>query len=196
MLQRPSISSLSVEVRSLRDHSTLKLLELTNFPHTQHQCLISLSLKWVLEIGHSIVFSWAEVRAKISGWVVKSLTECPREFLHSKRTPSCRNFLKISGKLPEADNITLLLPQLSMSSQWRPALISNCMMSRWPLKEAQCKGLGFNYLVIPITTVLFSGFTSRYCWAAPFAIKSLTIFVNPRQQAHIKAVHFFLLFSS
>ena len=119
----------------------------------------------------------------------------PLEFLQSSKTPTCRYFLKISGKLAEAANITLLFPQLSMSSQCSPALISSCTMSTWPLKDAQCKGLGLISLVEPITTVRYSGLTSRYCCAAPLEIISLTILVKPRQQPQMKAVHFFLLFS-
>lgn len=69
-------------------------------------------------------------------------------------------------------------------------------MARCPLKQAQCNGFGLISLVAPITTLLNSGFTSRYCCAAPLEIMSLTILVCPRQQAQIKAVHFFLLFST
>lgn len=154
-LHRPSISYLSVTERSFRDHSTLKWVDLTNFPHTPHQCLGSFSLKGDFDMGHSWVFSWAEMRLRMSGWVVRSLTECPLEFLHYKRTPSCRYFLNIYGKLAEAANMTLLLPQLSISSQWSPALIRSCMISRCPLKEAQWRGLGLSSLVVPITTILF-----------------------------------------
>lgn len=155
LLHRPSISYFSTAERSFNDHSILKLVDFTNLPHTQHQCLGSFSLKGVLEIGHSWVLSWAETRFKISGWVVRSFTEWPLEFLHSRRTPSCKNFLNIYGKLAEAANMTLLLPQLSISYQWRPALMRSCMISRCPLKEAQWRGFGLSSLVVPITTVLF-----------------------------------------
>lgn len=101
----------------------------------------------------------------------------------------------MSGKLPAAASITLLLPQLSISYQWTPVLISNWTMARCPLKQAQCKGFGLISLVAPITTFLNSGLTSRYCWAAPLEIINLTILVCPRQQAQMKAVHLFLLFS-
>lgn len=64
------------------------------------------------------------------------------------------------------------------------------------MKQAQCKGFGLISLVAPITTLLNSGLTSRYCWAAPLEIINLTILVCPRQQAQMKAVHLFLLFST
>jgi len=127
--------------------------------------------------------------------VVKSFAVCPLEFLQSRRTPSCRYFLNISGKFAEAASITLLFPQLSISYQCRPALIKSWTIYTWPLKDAQWRGFGLISLVDPITTVRYSGFTSRYCWAALLEIINLTILVNPRQQAHIKPVHFFLLFS-
>jgi len=56
---------------------------------------------------------------------VRSLAECPLEFLQSRATPSCKNILNISGKLAAAVNMTLLFPQLSMSYQCTPALMSN-----------------------------------------------------------------------
>ncbi len=135
------------------------------------------------------------MRLMISGWVVRSFALCPLEFLQSRLTPNCRNFLKISGKFPAAASITLLFPQLSMSSQCTPALRRSCTIWRFPLKQAQCKGLGLISLVEPMTTALNSGFTYRYCCAAPLAIINLTIFDCPMQQAQIKAVHLFLLFS-
>lgn len=64
------------------------------------------------------------------------------------------------------------------------------------MKQAQCKGFGLISLVAPITTLLNSGLTSRYCWAAPLEIINLTILVCPRQQDQMKAVHLFLLFST
>ncbi len=131
----------------------------------------------------------------ISGWVVRSFALCPLEFLQSRLTPYCKNFLKMSGKLPAAANITLLFPQLSMSYQCTPALSRSCTTCRLPLKHAQCSGLGLISFVEPITTALNSGFTYRYCCAAPLAIINLTILEWPIQHAQIKAVHLFLLFS-
>ena len=101
----------------------------------------------------------------------------------------------MSTKLAAAASITLLLPQLSMSCQWTPFFRSNCTISKCPLKEAQWRGLGLIYLVVPITTFRYSGLTSRYWLAAPLESMSLTILVCPRQQAQMKPVHFFLLFS-
>ena len=194
-LHLPSIYSRSVEVSSFKDQFTLKFFAEKNLPQTQHQCFGSFSLKGSFEIGHSVVLSWAAIKEIISGWVVKSFAVCPLEFLHSNKTPIWRYFLKMLAKLDEAVNITLLLPKLSISSQCRPVLIKSCMMSRLPLKEAQCRGLGRIYLVLPMTTLRYYGLDSRYCWAAPLEIKSLTSLIWPRQQAQMKAVHFFLLFS-
>lgn len=101
----------------------------------------------------------------------------------------------MSGKFPAAASITLLFPQLSISSQWTPAFSRSCTTCKFPLKQAQCNGLGLISLVEPMTTTLNSGFTYRYCCAAPLAIINLTIFEFPIQQAQIKAVHLFLLFS-
>lgn len=194
-LQRPSNSSLSVALSSLWAHSTLNCFPETNFPHTQHQCLHYFSLNTVWEIAHSWDLSWAVIKAKISGWVVKSFAVCPLEFLQSNRTPNCKNFLNIYGKFPAAESITLLLPQLSISYQWTPAFMRSWTMGRWPLKQAQWRGLGLIYLVLPITTVLNSGLISKYCCAAPRESISLTIRGLPIQQAQIKAVQRFLLFS-
>lgn len=69
-------------------------------------------------------------------------------------------------------------------------------MARCPLKQAQCRGFGLISLVAPMITLLNSGLISRYCWAAPLEIINLTILVCPRQQAQMKAVHLFLLFST
>lgn len=194
-LHRPSSSSFSVDDNSSCAHSTLKCLADTNLPHTQHQFLHSFYLNTVWEIEHSCDLSWALMRANISGWVVKSFAVCPLEFLQSSNTPNCKNFLNIYGKLPAADNITLLLPQLSISYQWTPVFINNWTIARCPLKHAQCRGLGRIYLVLPITTVLSSGLIYKYCCAAPRDSISRTIRGLPIQQAHIKAVHLFLLFS-
>ena len=128
--------------------------------------------------------------------MVRSFAVWPREFLSSRVTPYCKNTLKIYGAAPAAASITLLLPEQSTSCQWRPYLRRIYTISRWFLKLAQCNGFGFNYLVEPIATCLFSGLTSRYCWPAPFASKSLTMGVNPEQHAHMRAFHFFLLFST
>jgi hypothetical protein len=51
-LHLPSSSSLSVEVKSFKPHSTLKFLLETNFPQTQHQFFTSFYLKAVFEMGH------------------------------------------------------------------------------------------------------------------------------------------------
>lgn len=64
------------------------------------------------------------------------------------------------------------------------------------MKHAQCSGLGFIYLFVPSTTCLYSGFYYRYCWAAPLAIRSFTIFVKPEQLAQMSEFHFFLEFVS
>jgi hypothetical protein len=194
-LQRPSNSSFSADDNSSWAQSTLNCLTETNLPHTQHQFLHSFYLNTVWEIEHSCDLSWALINANISGWVVKSFAVCPLEFLQSNKTPSCRNFLNIYGKLPAADSITLLLPQLSISYQWTPVFIRSWTIGRCPLKQAQCRGFGLIYLVLPITTVLSSGLIYKYCCAAPRESINLTMRGLPIQHAQIKAVHRFLLFS-
>ena len=127
--------------------------------------------------------------------MVKSFAVWPLEFLLSKLTPNWRNDLKIYGAAPAAANITLLFPEQSTSSQWRPALINIYTISRWFLKLAQCKGFGLNYLVEPIATCLFYCFIYKYCCPAPLDKRSFTIGVYPEQHAQISAFHFFFVFS-
>jgi hypothetical protein len=79
--------------------------------------------------------------------------------LQSNETPNCKYFSKTAIELPAAASMTLLLPQLSTSSQWTPCLSKSWTISMWPLNDAQCNGLGFIYFVVPITTCLFSGLT-------------------------------------
>lgn len=119
----------------------------------------------------------------------------PLEFLQEIDTPNCKNALNISIAFPAADNMTLLLPDPSISYQWKPALSKIYVTSKWPLKQAQCNGLGFNYLVEPIAICLFSGLTSMYGCPAPLDNRSFTILEWPIQHAQIRAVHFFLVFS-
>lgn len=135
------------------------------------------------------------INFKIYGSVVKSFALWPLEFLLSKVTPYCKKALNIYGAAPAAANITLLFPEQSTSYQCKPALRRIYVMSRWFLKQAQCKGLGFISFVEPMATWRFSGLTSRYCWPAPFESKSLTMEVKPEQQAQMRAFHFFLVFS-
>ncbi len=86
------------------------------------------------------------------GSVVKSFAVWPLEFLLSIETPYCKKALKIYGAAPAAANMTLLFPEQSTSSQCKPALSRIYVMSRWFLKQAQCKGFDFKSFVEPIAT--------------------------------------------
>lgn len=128
--------------------------------------------------------------------MVKSFAVWPREFLLSNVTPYCKKALNISGAAPAAANMTLLFPELSTSYQYNPALRRISVTSRWFLKHAQCKGLALSYLVDPMGTCLYYCLTYKYCWPAPLAKRSFTIAVCPEQHAHIRAFHFFFVFST